>query len=93
MNTKERVKEVIIRKGGIAKSADFVSAGIRAVDVVNLCNIGFLSRVRHGYYKFAEKNWFPKNSLLRHLFPKELYVLNQPFFIMVTVIFLRASGQ
>lgn len=37
MELREQVKEVVINKGGIAKSSDFVSAGIRAVDVVRLC--------------------------------------------------------
>ena len=46
-----QVKEIIVNKSGIAKSADFVAAGISAVDVVNLCNAGVLSRVRHGYYE------------------------------------------
>ena len=50
MDIREQVKEVIINKGGSAKSADFVASGIRAADVVNLCNAGFLNRVRHGYY-------------------------------------------
>ena len=59
MDIREQVKEVIINKGGIAKSADFVAAEIRAVDVVNLCNAGFLNRVRHGYYELAEKSEVP----------------------------------
>ena len=46
MNLQERAKEVVVDNNGIAKSADFVAAGIRAVDVVNLCNAGFLNRVR-----------------------------------------------
>ncbi len=33
-------KQVMIEKGGVAKSADFVAAGMRAVDVVNMCNAG-----------------------------------------------------
>ena len=33
MDIREQVKEVIINRGGIAKSADFVVAGIRAVDI------------------------------------------------------------
>ena len=43
MNLQERAKEVVVDNNGIAKSADFVAAGIRAVDVVNLCNAGFLN--------------------------------------------------
>ena len=56
MNLRERAKEVIINNGGIAKSADFVAAGIRAADVVNMCNAGYLARVRHGYYQLAEES-------------------------------------
>ena len=33
MDIREQVKDVIINRGGIAKSADFVVAGIRAVDI------------------------------------------------------------
>ena len=47
-------KQVIIEKGGIAKTSDFVAAGIPAVDVVNLCNTGYLERIRHGYYQLAD---------------------------------------
>ena len=80
MNTKERVKEVITRKGGIAKSADFVSAGIRAVDVVNLCNIGFLSRVRHGYYEFAEKKLVSEEQLIATLIPQGIICVESALF-------------
>ena len=41
-------KQVIMEKGGIAKAADFVQAGIHAADVVNMCNAGYLDRLRHG---------------------------------------------
>ena len=68
MNLQERAKEVVVDNNGIAKSADFVAAGIRAVDVVNLCNAGFLNRVRHGYYQLAEQcvacNTHPKRNSL-----------------------------
>ena len=47
-------KQVIIEKDGIAKAADFVQAGIHAADVVNMCNAGYLDRIRHGYYQLAE---------------------------------------
>ena len=40
MDNRELAKVVIVSRGGVAKSADFVAAGIRAVDVVNMCNAG-----------------------------------------------------
>lgn len=71
MNLQERAKKVVVDNNGIAKSADFVAAGIRAVDVVNLCNAGFLNRVRHGYYQLAEKVFLQKNNCLQHSSQKE----------------------
>lgn len=44
MDLRAAARDVIESKGGIAKSADFVAAGIRAVDVVSLCNAGYLDR-------------------------------------------------
>lgn len=64
------VRDVIANKGGIAKSADFVAAGIRAVDVVSLCNAGYLDRVRHGYYQLAEQSETSEEQMLATLIPQ-----------------------
>lgn len=60
-------KQVIIEKGGIAKTSDFVAAGIPAVDVVNLCNTGYLERIRHGYYQLADGNTSSEEQLIATL--------------------------
>lgn len=70
MSIQELAKDVIMSKGGIAKSADFVAAGMRAVDVVNMCNAGYLDRVRHGYYQLAEQDASSEEQLLATLIPK-----------------------
>jgi predicted transcriptional regulator of viral defense system len=80
VDIREKAKEVVIRKGGIAKSADFVAAGIRAVDVVNLCNAGFLDRVRHGYYGLAEKSSVSEEQLLATLIPKGIVCVESALF-------------
>ena len=80
MDIREQVKEVIINNGGIAKSADFVAAGIRAADVVNLCNAGFLNRVRHGYYELAEKSAVSEEQLLATLVPKGIVCVESALF-------------
>ncbi len=80
MELREQVKEVVINKGGIAKSSDFVSAGIRAVDVVRLCNAGFLDRVRHGYYELAEKREVSEQQLLATLIPKGIVCVESALF-------------
>lgn len=80
MDIRELAKEVIADKGGIAKSADFVAAGIRAADVVNMCNAGYLGRVRHGYYALAEKNIISQEQLLATLIPKGIVCAESALF-------------
>ena len=80
MNLQERAKEVVADNNGIAKSADFVAAGIRAVDVVNLCNAGFLNRVRHGYYQLAEQGVSSEEQLLATLIPKGIVCVESALF-------------
>ena len=73
-------KQVIIEKGGVAKSADFVAAGMRAVDVVNLCNAGYLDRIRHGYYQLAEADTSSEEQLLATLIPKGIVCVESALF-------------
>ena len=80
MDIQKQVKEVINNNGGIAKSADFVAAGIRAADVVNLCNAGILSRVRHGYYELTEKSEVSEEQLLATLVPKGIVCVESALF-------------
>ena len=80
MDIQKQVKEVIINNGGIAKSADFVAAGIGAADVVNLCNAGILSRVRHGYYEITEKSEVSEEQLLATLVPKGIVCVESALF-------------
>ena len=80
MDIRKQVKEVIVNNGGIAKSADFVAAGIRAADVVNLCNAGILSRVRHGYYELTEKSEVSEEQLLATLVPKGIVCVESALF-------------
>ena len=80
MNIRELAKKVIISKGGIAKSADFVAAGIKAADVVNMCNAGYLDRIRHGYYQLAENDTSSEEHLLAALIPKGIVCLESALF-------------
>ena len=80
MNLRERAKEVIINNGGIAKSADFVAAGMRAADVVNMCNAGCLNRVRHGYYQLSDQDTTAEEQLLATLVPKGIVCVESALF-------------
>ena len=80
MDVREIAKEVVARNGGIAKSADFVTAGIRAADVVNLCNAGYLDRVRHGYYRMAEQGVVSEEQMLAALIPQGIVCVESALF-------------
>lgn len=80
VDNRKIAKDVIRSKGGIAKSADFVAAGIRAVDVVNMCNSGYLNRVRHGFYQLAEQNSSSEEQLLATLIPKGIVCMESALF-------------
>ena len=73
-------KKVIMEKGGIAKSSDFVQAGIRAADVVNMCNVGYLDRIRHGYYQLAEADTSSEEQLIATLIPKAIICVESALF-------------
>ena len=80
MDKKTLSKQVIIEKGGIAKTSDFVAAGIPAVDIVNLCNTGFLERIRHGYYQLADGNTSSEEQLIATLIPKAIICVESALF-------------
>ena len=80
MDKKTFSKQVIIEKGGIAKTSDFVAAGIPAVDIVNLCNTGYLERIRHGYYQLADGNTSSEEQLIATLIPKAIICVESALF-------------
>ena len=80
MDKKTLSKQVIIEKGGIAKTSDFVAAGIPAVDIVNLCNTGYLERIRHGYYQLADWDTSSEEQLIAALIPKAIICVESALF-------------
>ncbi len=80
MDNRKIAKEVIAECGGIAKTSDFVAAGICGVDVANLCNTGYLERVCHGYYRLAETEEISEEQLLAALIPKGIVCVESALF-------------
>ena len=80
MDIQNQVKNIIIQQGGIAKSADFDAAGISAVQVISLCNEGFLECVRHGYYSLAEHGTASEEQMLAKLFPMGIVCVEAELF-------------
>ena len=65
-------KNVIENAKGIAKTAELISAGLRKSDISNLCNNGYIERVRHGYYSLAEANDAGEEQLIQTLLPEAI---------------------
>lgn len=80
MDTREFVSNIISERGGVAKSADFVAAGISAVDIVRLCNEGYLERVRHGYYSCVDSCETSEEQLLATLIPQGIVCVESALF-------------
>ncbi len=80
VDIKTVAKQVLVEKGGVAKSADFVAAGMRAGDVVNLCNAGYLDRVRHGYYQLVQADTSSEERLLATLIPEGIVCVESALF-------------
>lgn len=70
MDNSEIAEKVITEHNGIAKTSDFVAAGMVATDVVKLCNAGVLDRIRHGYYRLADTEVSSEEQLLAVLIPQ-----------------------
>ena len=80
MNNRELATAISMSRSGVAKSADFVAAGIRAVDVVNMCIAGYLERVRHGYYSLAGEDIVSEEQLLATLVPQGIVCVESALF-------------
>ena len=80
MDIRELASNIISERGGVAKSADFVAAGIPAGDIVRLCNEGYLERVRHGYYSLADAHEISEEQLLSTLIPQGIVCVESALF-------------
>ena len=66
--------------GGIAKTAEFVAAGIKKYDVAALCKEGFLERVRRGVYQLPGNDQITEEQLIRELLPQGIICVESALF-------------
>lgn len=77
---KTLAKNVIENAKGIAKTADFIAAGLSKSDISNLCNNGYIERVRHGYYSFVGTNDTSEEQLIQILLPEAIVCVESALF-------------
>ncbi len=78
---KSDIAEMIITKSeGIARTADFIAAGLTSSDVSELCNEGHIERIRHGYYKLPGSSSPSDEKLLSTLLPEGIICVESALF-------------
>lgn len=80
MSKKIIAKTTIENSKGIAKTAQLICAGLSKSDISNLCNIGYIVRVRHGYYVLAEANDTKEEQLIQTLLPEAIVCVESALF-------------
>ena len=80
VSKKTIAKNIIENAKGIAKTAELISAGLSKSDISNLCNNGYIERVRHGYYSLAEANSVGEEQLIQTLLPEAIVCVESALF-------------
>lgn len=78
---KEKIaQQVINTSNGIVKTSDFTSKGLNNYDVANLCEKGYITRLRHGFYQCTSSNEIMEEQILARLFPEAILCMNSALF-------------
>ena len=80
MDKKTIVQNIIKQSGGIAKTSDFIGAGINNYDVAKLCNEGIINRIRHGYYQLPKDKDITNEQLIATLLPQGIICVESALF-------------
>ena len=80
MDTIQIVNDTVIENGGIAKTSDFVAQGINAKDIIKLCNEGYLTRIRQGYYRLAGDSYSSEEQMIKALIPEGVVCMESALF-------------
>ena len=80
MNKHEIAMEVFDKVGSIAKTADFITVGLKNYDVVSLCNQGYIERIRNGFYKRPNAKKPKEEALISKLLPQGIVCVESALF-------------
>lgn len=80
MDKKTIVQNIIKQSGGIAKTSDFIEAGLDNYNVAKLCNEGIINRIRHGYYQLPKDKEITDEQLIATLLPQGIICVESALF-------------
>lgn len=70
MTKRETAERVLAASNGIAKTSEFLSAGLNKTDICAFYDEGILERIRHGYYRLADNDDILEEQLISVLIPE-----------------------
>jgi len=76
----EIANDVIKRSGGIAKTSDFLAAGLDRTHLTKLCQDGVLTRIRYGLYQLADNFDISEAEYISAVFPEGIVCLYSALF-------------
>lgn len=80
MTKRERAEQVFASSRGIAKTANFLSAGLSKTDIAFLRQEGVIERIRHGYYQLSSNPIVSEELLLATLIPEGIVCMESALF-------------
>lgn len=80
LSQKEIAHKVLEDNGGIAKTIDFIAAGLNNYEVATLCKQGFIERIRRGVYQVPGNDQIMEEQLLRELLPQGIVCMESALF-------------
>ena len=80
LNKRELAKKVILNKGGIAKTSDFVLDGIKNYEVAALCKEGVIERIRRGFYQLPQNAIVTDERILKEILPGGIICVESALF-------------
>ncbi len=80
LNKKEMVQSIIINNGGIAKTADFATMGIKNYEVAVFCKENLIERIRQGFYQLPHSDQITEEQLLQKLLPQGIICVESALF-------------
>lgn len=76
----EILKSVFCVVGEVAKTSDFIAAGIPKAEVAALCKQGYIERIKKGYYRLPGDETVQEEILLVNLLPQAVVCLESALF-------------
>ncbi len=73
-------KTIIKKNGGIVKTAQLNEVGIKNSEIVKMCESGELERVKHGYYRIADRMEISEEKMIETFFEEGIVCMESALF-------------